>query len=133
MKILVYNPSTNKMETYYRNLDQSMPYAPNMSVREFRGSSRRDVIWADKRLLDAFQSLRRAYGKPINVGYGFKSIREGGHSGQSQHYAGTALDMGQRTTSAERTIIRNIANRLGIFGYVEPAHLTPTWVEVILP
>lgn len=130
MKILVYNPSTNKMETYYRNLNQSMPYAPNLSVREFRGSSKQNVIWADKRLLDAFQKLRREYGSPIKVGYGFKSIREGGHTGQSQHYAGTALDMGQGYTNTKRREIRNLARRLGIFGYVEPEVLTPTWVHV---
>lgn len=133
MKILVYNPSTNKMETYYRTLSQPMPYAPNLSVNEFKGSTKRDVIWTDKRLLDAFQKLRNAYGAPIKVGYGFKSIREGGHSGQSQHYAGTALDMGQGYTNAKRAEIRNLASRLGIFGYVEPAYLTPTWVIIILP
>lgn len=27
MKILVYNPSTDKMETYYRELDDPMPYS----------------------------------------------------------------------------------------------------------
>lgn len=49
----------------------------------------------------------------------------------SQHYAGMAMDIGQRNTSAERDAIRNLAIDLGIFGYVEPKALTPTWVSVI--
>ncbi|MEG0073511.1 MAG: peptidoglycan-binding protein [Clostridia bacterium] len=130
MKILIYNPATNKMETWYRSLNQSMPYAPNLSVKEFRGSSKATTLFADKRILTGFQKLRKAYGKKIKVGYGFKSIREGGHSGQSQHYAGTALDMAQGTTNAERIKIRNTAKKLGIFKYIEPAYLTPTWVHL---
>ena len=53
MKILVFNPSTNKMEKYYRSLSQNMPYANNLTVKEFRGSSKSDVIWTDKRLMQA--------------------------------------------------------------------------------
>ena len=130
MKILVFNPSTNRMETYYRSLSQNMPYAKNLTVKEFRGSSKSNVLWTDKRLMEAWNKLRTNYGKPINVGYAFKRIGEGGHSSQSQHYAGTAMDMGQKLTSAERDNVRNLAARLGIFGYVEPKSLTPTWVHV---
>ena len=130
MKILVFNPATNRMEVYYRSLSQNMPYAKNLTVKEFRGSSKSNVIWTDKRLMEAWNKLRSSYGKPINVGYAFKRIGEGGHSSQSQHYAGTAMDMGQRLTSAERDNVRNLASRLGIFGYVEPKALTPTWVNV---
>ena len=130
MKILVFNPATNRMEKYYRSLSQNMPYAKNLTVREFRGSSKTDVIWTDKRLMEAWNKLRAAYGKPINVGYAFKRIGEGGHSNQSQHYAGTAMDIGQKLSSTERDNVRNLANRLGIFGYVEPKVLTPTWVHI---
>ena len=130
MKILVFNPTTNRMETYYRSLSQNMPYANNLTVREFRGSSKSDVIWTDKRLMEAWNKLRKAYGKPINVGYAFKRIGEGGHSNQSQHYAGTAMDIGQKLSNAERDNLRELANKLGIFGYVEPKVLTPTWVHI---
>ena len=130
MKILVFNPSTNKMEKYYRSLSQNMPYANNLTVKEFRGSSKSDVIWTDKRLMQAWNKLRSTYGKPINVGYAFKRIGEGGHGQQSQHYAGTAMDMAQKLSSEERDKLRNLASSLGIFGYVEPKSLTPTWVHV---
>lgn len=130
MKILVYNPTTNRMETYYRTLNQNMPYTNNLSVREFRGSSKSDILWTDKRLLDSWNKLRREYGKPIKVGFAFKRIGEGGHSGMSQHYAGMAMDMAQNLSSSERDKLRNLAIKLGIFGYVEPKVLTPTWVHV---
>ena len=41
MKILVYNNATNRMETFNRELSQSMPYNTNstLTVREFRGVS----------------------------------------------------------------------------------------------
>ena len=41
-KILVYNNYDNRMETYYRDLSQAMPYNANrtLTVSEFRGSSK---------------------------------------------------------------------------------------------
>ena len=38
------------------------------------------------------------------------------------------MDMGQKLTNAERDRVRNLASALGVFGYVEPKSLTPTWV-----
>lgn len=107
-----------------------MPYAPKMSVNEFQGSSNSSVLWTDKRLMDAFMKLRNTYGKPIKIGYAFKRIGEGGHTAMSQHYAGLALDMAQNLSSQERDKIRDLALSLGVFGYVEPKVLTPTWVHV---
>ncbi|MNP77511.1 hypothetical protein D3C76_1749540 [compost metagenome] len=54
---------------------------------------------------------------------------EGGHGLQSQHYAGVAFDLAQNVSSAERDKIRNLASSLGVFTYVEPKALTPTWVS----
>lgn len=132
MKILVYNNATNKMETFNRNLDDPMPYAQDrfLTVREFRGSSKSDLLWTDRRAVEAFNRLRNLFGRPIDVGYAFKRIGEGGHGLQSQHYAGVAFDIGQRMTSAERDRLRNIAINNRIFTYVEPKELTPTWVHV---
>lgn len=134
MKILVYNPSTNKMETYYRELDDPMPYSEDnyLTVREFRGSSNSDVLWTDRRAIEAFNKLRNLYGKAIPVGYAFKRIGEGGHSGMSQHYAGVAFDVGQKLNNEERSKLRNIATNYKLFTYVEPESLTPTWVGVNL-
>ncbi len=132
MKILVYNPDTNKMETYYRNLNDPMPYSKDkyLSVKEFRGSSKSDVLWTDKRAIEAFNKLRSIYGAPITVRYAFKRIGEGGHSGMSQHYAGMAFDMGQGMTQAQRNKLRQIAMDNNLFTYVEPANLTPTWAHM---
>lgn len=132
MKVLIYNNLTNKMETYNRNLSDPMPYSKDkyLSVKEFRGSSNSDTIWADRRAIEAFNKLRSLYGKPIKVGYAFKRITEGGHTGQSQHYAGQAFDIAQNLSSAERDRLRNLAINSKYFSYVEPKSLTPTWVSV---
>lgn len=132
MKILVYNNQTNKMETYYKELRDPMPYSQDrfLSVREFRGSSKSDVLWTTRAAMEAFNKLRSLYGSPIRVGYAFKRIGEGGHAGMSQHYAGVAFDIAQGMPSAQRDKIRNIAIQNKMFTYVEPAYLTPTWVHV---
>ena len=48
---------------------------------------------------------------------------------QSQHYAGTAFDVGQTLSSTRRRALWNSANSSGIWSYVEPISLTPTWVH----
>lgn len=40
------------------------------------------------------------------------------------------MDMGQKLSSDERDRVRNLASALGVFGYVEPKSLTPTWIHV---
>ena len=130
-RILVYNNDTNRMETYYRGEAEAMPYVTNrtLTVREFRGSSNSQTLWTEKRAMQSWNSQRYIYGKPIPVGFAFKRPYEGGHSNQSQHYAGVAFDVGQRLSNSERNILRNSAINSGVWSYVEPAYLTPTWVH----
>lgn len=65
-RILVYNNDTNRMETYYRGLTESMPYITNrtLTVREFRGSSDSNVLWTEKRVMQAWNSQRYLFRKP---------------------------------------------------------------------
>lgn len=130
-KILVFNNDTNRMETFYRGENQAMPYVTNntLTVGEFRGSSNSPTLWTEKRAMQSWNSQRYLYGAPIPVGYAFKRPWEGGHSNQSQHYAGVAFDVGQRLTNSQRNRIRNVAISSGVWSYVEPAYLTPTWVH----
>lgn len=130
-KILVYNNSTNRMETYYRGESESMPYNTNrtLTVKEFRGSSNSGLLWTDRRCMQAWNSFRYIYGSPIYVGYAFKRPWEGGHSNLSQHYAGLAFDVGQNLSTSARNSMRNLAISSGIWNYVEPASLTPRWVH----
>lgn len=80
-KILVYNNNTNRMETYYRGESQSMPYNSNrtLTVAEFRGRSNSGLLWTDRRAMEAWNSFRYIYGRPIYVGYAFRRPWEGGH------------------------------------------------------
>ena len=129
--IKVYNNDENRMETYYRGENEAMPYVTGgtLTVKEFRGSSRSDILWTEKRAMQSWNQFRHMYGKPIYVGFAFKRPREGGHGRQSQHYAGLAFDVGQNLTNAQRAEMRSLALRSGLWGYVEPVSLSPTWVH----
>lgn len=130
-KILIFNNDTNRMETYYRGENESMPYNTNatLKVNEFRGSSKSNILWTTKRTMQSWNSQRYLFGSPIPVGFAFKRPYEGGHGNQSQHYSGTAFDVGQTLSSSKRTQLWNSANNSGIWYYVEPISLTPTWVH----
>lgn len=130
-KILVYNNNTNRMETYYRGETQSMPYnsGGTLRVNEFRGASKSGLLWTDRRAMQAWNSFRYIYGRPIYVGFAFKRPWEGGHSNFSQHYAGLAFDVGQNLNESGRNEMRNLAISSRIWNYVEPANLTPRWVH----
>ena len=130
-KILVYNNSSNRMETYYRGETEAMPYNTNRTllVSEFRGGSKSNILWTDLRTMQAWNSFRYLYGNPIFVGFAFKRPWEGGHSTLSQHYAGVAFDAGQNLNDAGRINLRNQAYNSGVWAYVEPIALTPSWVH----
>ncbi|MBO6243929.1 MAG: peptidoglycan-binding protein [Clostridia bacterium] len=130
-KILVFNNDIDRMETYYREENAPMPYNANgtLRVREFRGTSRSNILWTTKRTMQSWNSQRYIYGKAIPVGFAFKRPYEGGHGNQSQHYAGVAFDVGQTLSSSERRILWNSANDSGVWSYVEPISFTPTWVH----
>ena len=130
-KILVYNNITNRIETYYRNENDNMPYTERgyLKVAEFRGSSKSSTIWTTKNSMKSFVRQRKLWGGPIPVGYAFKRPWEGGHGKQSQHYAGTAFDVAQGWSNSQRSKLRASAQNSGLWVYVEPARLTPTWVH----
>ena len=130
-RIIVFNNDTNRMENYYRGEAEPMPYNTNgtLRVREFRGSSRSNILWTTKRTMQSWNSQRYIYGAPIPVGFAFKRPYEGGHGNQSQHYAGVAFDVGQTLTQTQRNRLWNSARNSGIWSYVEPLSITPTWVH----
>ena len=130
-KILIYNSDTNRMEIYYRGESESMPYNTNstLKVREFRGASKSNILWTTKRTMQSWNSQRYIFGSPIPVGFAFKRPYEGGHSNQSQHYAGTAFDVGQTLSDSQRLRLYNSAVNSGVWYYVSPISQTPTWVH----
>jgi hypothetical protein len=78
-KILVYNSDTNRMLTFSRELTQPMPYNSNgtLTVKEFRGASKSNILWTDLRCMEAWNSFRYLYGKGIYVGFAFRRPWEG--------------------------------------------------------
>lgn len=131
-RVYIFNNYSGVFENYYLNGWESMPYITGrtLTVDEFQGSSRSNLIWTDTRVMESWNNFRRIWGRPIFVGYAFKRIWEGGHAGQSQHYAGTAFDIGQNLDPATRNRLRVAAINSGAWSYVEPAYLTPTWVHI---
>ncbi len=132
-KLLIYDTEKQHIEVFegYAEGD-TMPYVTGgtLTLREFRGVSKSNTLWTTVQAMQSWNNTRRTYNSSIRVGYAFRRIWEGGHGVRSQHYAGLALDVGQGYTQAQRTRIRTIAQNSGVWGYVEPAHLTPTWVHV---
>ena len=130
-KIIVFNNDTDRMETYYRGENDPMPYNTNVTlkVKEFRGASKSNILWTTKRTMQSWNSQRYIYGGPIPVGFAFKRPYEGGHGNQSQHYAGTAFDVGQTLSNTKRRNLWNSAVNSGVWSYVEPYSVTPTWVH----
>ncbi|MCL2775498.1 MAG: peptidoglycan-binding protein [Oscillospiraceae bacterium] len=129
--IKIFNNDENRMETYFRREDEAMPYntGNTLKVSEFRGSSRSDLLWTEKRAMQSWNSFRFMYGRPIRVGFAFKRPYEGGHGQQSQHYAGVAFDVGHNLNNAQRAEMRSLAYNSGVWTYVEPVSLSPTWVH----
>lgn len=130
-KVIVYDVYTQALQVYHLNESDPMPYAygRTMLVREFRGSSRSSVLWTTNAAMESWNATRRTYDAPIPFRYAFKRIWEGGHGRQSQHYAGVAFDVGQALSQAQRNRIWNVANNLGVWVYVEPINMTPSWVH----
>ena len=130
-KIFVYDQNTNQMLTFMREENDPMPYSYDRTllVKEFRGSSRSSVLWTTTVAMEAWNITRRTYANIIPVGYAFKRVWEGGHGLTSQHYAGVAFDVGQSLRQSQRNEIHKVATDLRVWGYVEPLHLTPTWVH----
>lgn len=130
-KILVFNNDSNRMETFFKGENEAMPYNTNntLLVREFRGSSKSQTLWTERRAMQSWNSQRYIWGSPIPVGFAFKRPWEGGHSNQSQHYAGLAFDVAQTWTNAQRANLRYSALSSGLWGYVEPVSISPTWVH----
>ncbi len=130
-KIIIFNNDTNKMETYIKNENDAMPYNTNrtLTIKEFRGSSKSNILWTTKRTMQSWNSQRYIFGSPIPVGFAFKRPYEGGHGNQSQHYAGVAFDVGQTLSLTKRNTLYNSARNSGVWSYVEPKSLTPTWVH----
>ncbi len=131
MLVLIYNEDTNKIERYNRNLGDPMPYVNNkyLTLKEFKSNSSTNILWSTKKTMQAFNTTRVRFGGGIYVGYAFKRIFEGGHTSQSQHYAGTSFDVGQTWTYSKRRELYLKAKQINVWSYVEPISQTPRWVH----
>lgn len=73
-KVYVYDSYDNKFFRYNLGENDPMPYSTDttLRVREFRGSSKANVLWTTTAAMEAWNLTRRTYGSGIPVGYAFK-------------------------------------------------------------
>ncbi len=133
-KILVYNVGSNAMETYNLAENAAMPYnvGGTLLVREFRGTSTSPTLWTTTAAMQSWNGQRSQYGRAIPVGACFRRPWEGGHTEMSQHYAGVAFDVGQNSfgwNNSMRAVLRTQASVNGLWRYIEPVSISPTWVH----
>lgn len=126
--LYLYDHSAQEFERF---TGAELPYLGygRIAMRGFLGQSDTDVAWTDMRLLEAYDALCKAQGAALYAGAGFKRVSSGLHAGQSAHYAGLALHLGQGMSTVEREELRISAVETGLFSYVEPGYLAPVWVH----
>ena len=105
-KVIVYDVYSEALEVFDLSENDTMPYVygDTMRVSEFRGSSRSNVLWTTNAAMESWNATRR-------------------------YYAGVSFDVGQALSQTQRNRIWNVAKNLGVWVYVEPISMTPTWVH----
>lgn len=134
--VFVFDPKSGDWIMRDLRPEEPMPGSINglLSVSAFRGKSESPILWSDIRAIAAAEKLMAHAKHPVR--YAFRRVSEGGHVGQSPHYAGLAFDFGYRLNSASQLSLARSA--LGVAGFqsVEPLFTTPGWVHAeksILP
>jgi len=134
--VYVFDPQSGDWLSRELSSDDPMPGSGGiLTVGMFRGRSNSDALWSDLRAIAAASALLKA-AKPFTVRYAFRRPSEGGHAGQSPHYAGLAFDIGNRLTAAEQLRLARTALYHAGMDAVEPLFTTPGWVHAekrILP
>lgn len=88
------------------------------------------TLWTSKRTMQAWNSQRYIFGQPIPVGFAFKRPWERWTwIPVTTLCTELHLMFGQTWSNAKRATLRNSAKNSGLWSYVEPASLTPTWVH----
>ena len=69
-KVYVYDSYDNKFFRYTLRENDPMPYSTDttLRVREFRGSSKSNVLWTTTAAMEAWNLTRRTYGSGLPVG-----------------------------------------------------------------
>ena len=69
-KVYVYDSYDNKFFRYNLGENDPMPYSTDttLRVREFRGSSKANVLWTTTAAMEAWNLTRRTYGRGLPVG-----------------------------------------------------------------
>ena len=132
-KIIIYNVNTQALEIFYRGENETMPYTygTTMKVKEFRGSSSSSVLWSTTAAMESWNATRRSFNAPIP----FRLC-------DSNVFGKAAMDSSlsimpvwhltavRRCSSGERNRLWRTAHNLGVWSYVEPQSMTPTWVHM---
>ncbi|HWR24055.1 MAG TPA: peptidoglycan-binding domain-containing protein [Feifaniaceae bacterium] len=127
--VFVFDPKSGDWIMRDLKPEEPMPGSINgmLTVRAFRGKSESPILWTDIRAVAAAEKLMISAKHPVR--YAFRRVSEGGHVGQSPHYAGLAFDFGYNLNSASQLSIARRALAAAGFQSVEPLFMTPGWVH----
>lgn len=131
--VYVLNGETSDIERYDRQPGDEMPYAgPHaLTVEAFRGDSCSDVLWTERRAMEAWRGTARAFGGPVPVCLAFRRIWEGGRRPMSLHYAGVALDTGPAAPGeASLPGLYEAARGAGAWSHVRQANASPACLHL---
>lgn len=99
-----------------------------LTVEQLVLSCRTDIIWIDRRTLEAYDQSCSLFGKQLNIGTAFRRLGEA-KTASCPHYGGTALDFASKLPLDEQLLLRNALIRSGNFDYVQPCYLSPLWIH----
>lgn len=132
MTLFVYDHILGRFDAF-EGLNICLPYLNfgSVTLAQFVGNlDFSDIAWTDRRVLEAYDRMCSLWGNTIHINNALRRIKKGMVLQQSAHYAGLALDLAKGMDSGQRERLRKLAVSCGEWGFVEPAHLAPTWVHV---
>ncbi|MEG1269395.1 MAG: peptidoglycan-binding domain-containing protein [Oscillospiraceae bacterium] len=119
--IYVFNDNDGGIEKYTRAPSDPMPYniGGTLKVSEFMGTNA--VGWTDTNTMNAWNTFRSFYGKPVQVSYAYLKVSQelAPLVKTVQHFAGTAFAVGGDLTAQGRQELYDDAVESDAFSVVQ--------------
>lgn len=130
-KVYVYDSYDNKFFRYNLGENDPMPYSTDttLRVREFRGSSKANVLWTTTAAMEAWNLTRPHLRRRHPGGYAFKRTGRVATARRASTTRAWPLTWGRAPPLRTAARFTRPPRGPGAWGYVEPLSMTPTWVH----